>query len=241
MKFSPGVTHWGQNPVTGSISFAGVWYKFISHPLYKFLLLRWLWRYGVWTYFLFRVSRLRLTLTASHPDLAGGLVFLGINQTRFGILAFALSAQMSGYIARRVLFEGIAVQSYQYLILGIIACQILFFILPLFIFSPQLIASKIKGFITYGAFAEKYTDLFEKKWLAKDVKSIDNVLGTSDIQSLADLGNSYAFVRGMRPYPFMMRNMLFSLGLASVAPFLPLMLFVVRLDVLLKEVLMLVF
>jgi hypothetical protein len=61
------------------------------------------------------------------------------------------------------------------------------------------------------------------------------LLGTSDIQSLADLGNSYAVVREMQVVPFN-RNDVILLVVATVIPLLPLLLTVIPLDALLKHI-----
>jgi hypothetical protein len=55
----------------------------------------------------------------------------------------------------------------------------------------------------------------------------EGLLGTGDIQSLADLGNSYAVVREMRPVPFRLDD-IGRLAAATAAPLLPLLLTVFR-------------
>jgi hypothetical protein len=50
------------------------------------------------------------------------------------------------------------------------------------------------------------------------------LLGTADLQSLADLNNSITVVRGMRLVPWSPR-LLYSLGASAVIPMLPLLLF----------------
>lgn len=51
----------------------GWWYILVSAPLLQFLLYRWIWRFLIWAGFLYRVSRIRLALQPTHPDLLGGL------------------------------------------------------------------------------------------------------------------------------------------------------------------------
>lgn len=51
--------------------------------MYLLILLRWIWRFLIWADFLFRVSRLSLVLRPGHPDLAGGLGYLGVAQQSF--------------------------------------------------------------------------------------------------------------------------------------------------------------
>ena len=56
-----------------------------------------------------------------------------------------------------------------------------------------------------------------------DLAPSEELLGTGDIQSLADLGNSYALVRDMRAVPFGLED-IFRLAAATAAPLLPLLL-----------------
>lgn len=55
---------------------AGRWYWFVCLPLFRFLLFRWLWRLGLWWYFLRRVAKLELNLVPTHPDGAAGIGYL---------------------------------------------------------------------------------------------------------------------------------------------------------------------
>ena len=59
------------------ITSAGWWYILVSLPVLFFFLLRWCWVFLLWSRFLFRVSRMDLDLTPTHPDRAGGLGFIG--------------------------------------------------------------------------------------------------------------------------------------------------------------------
>ncbi len=43
---------------------------------------------------------------------------------------------------------------------------------------------------------------FQKKWIEGQRPGDEPLVGTSDIQSLADLANSFEVVQGIRPFPF---------------------------------------
>ena len=49
----------------------GWWYGLVALPVYQFLIYRWSWRLLTWAVFLWRLSRIRLHLVPTHPDLAG--------------------------------------------------------------------------------------------------------------------------------------------------------------------------
>jgi hypothetical protein len=73
----------------------------------------------------------------------------------------------------------------------------------------------------YGRFASFYVKTFEQKWVVQDPSADNELLGSGDIQSLADLGNSYSLVRDMRPVPFDPQDIV-RLAAVTAAPLLPL-------------------
>jgi hypothetical protein len=85
---------------------------------------------------------------------------------------------------------------------------------------------KRKGLLEYGALATGYTQSFDKKWVRGNAPEDEALLGSSDIQSLADLGNSFEIIRKMRLVPFGLMTIR-SLAVATVIPFLPLLLTVI--------------
>ena len=65
-------------------------------------------------------------------------------------------------------------------------------------------------------------------------------MGSADIQSLADLGNSYEVVRTMRLAPIT-KEMIVQLAAATLAPIVPLLLTMMPLEELLKSLLGILF
>jgi hypothetical protein len=90
----------------GGLTLAGSWYAAVALPVFQFVLWRWCWRLVIWWVFLWRLSRLDLQLTSAHPDLAGGLGYLGITQGYFGMLSFAASSVLAGIFAESMMFAG---------------------------------------------------------------------------------------------------------------------------------------
>src|SRR3954447_5180962 len=107
------VTSSGQSPTR-----AGLWYAFVSLPVFQFVLLRWYYRIFIWCRFLFQVSRLDLNLVALHPDRCAGLGFLGQVTAAFAPLLAAHSGLLSGFIANRILHEGAKLPDYRFEMLG---------------------------------------------------------------------------------------------------------------------------
>jgi len=204
-----------------NLTLAGYWYAYISIPVFQFILLRWYFRLWLWIRFLWQVSRLKLRLRASHPDLAGGIGFLGKVSYSFCPFLFAQGALLSGLIASRVLYGGRTLQSFKIEALGYVGFFLLVVLAPLALFSPLLLHTEHEGRAKYGSLANQYVSQFEQKWLEGSTPGTEQLLGTADIQSLADLANSYAVIRQMRLVPFGLDDVI-RLAATTAAPLLPL-------------------
>jgi hypothetical protein len=202
---------------------AGFWYVFISIPFLQFILLRWYLRLFIWFRFLWRVSRLSLHLVPTHPDRCAGLAFLGKSSYAFGPILFAQGAMLAGLVASRVLYRGESLPSFRLQIAGFVAFFVFAILGPLLMFTPAMARAKRKGLADYGLLAQRYVEDFEQKWVVGEPNAPEALLGTGDIQSLADLGNSYATVRDMRAVPFGLED-ISRLAAATAAPLLPLLL-----------------
>jgi hypothetical protein len=219
---------------------AGIWYVFVSIPILRFILLRWYLRLFIWFRFLWQVSRIDLHLVPTHPDRAAGLAFLGKSAYAFGPILFAQGVMLAGMVAERVLYRGESLVSFKLQIGGFVAFFVLAIFGPLLMFTPRMAHAKRKGLADYGLLAQRYVDGFERKWVLGDPTSSDELLGAADIQSLADLGNSYALVREMRPVPFGLQDIA-RLAAATAAPMLPLLLTIFSADELILRVIKVVF
>jgi hypothetical protein len=72
-------------------------------------------------------------------------------------------------------------------------------------------------------FASNYVSDFDGKWLAFGSGRGELLLGTPDLQSLADLSNSLNVVRNMRVVPVNL-GLLRDFAIVALLPFLPLLL-----------------
>jgi hypothetical protein len=219
---------------------AGLWYVFVSMPLAQFILVRWYLRLFIWFRFLWQVSRIDLNLIPTHPDRAGGLAFLGRSSYAFGPILFAQGAMLCGIVATRVLFGGENLLSFRLQIAGFIAFFVLFVLGPLLMFTPKMNRAKRKGLAEYGKLAQRYVEAFDQKWVRNDRFPADELMGAADIQSLADLGNSYSLVRDMRSFPFGLEDVS-RLAIATAVPLLPLLLTVFSPEDLLARVIQVIF
>ncbi len=214
-------------------SLAGIWFGYVSLPIFQFLLVRWYFRLFVWTRFLWQVSRIELSLVPTHPDRVGGLGFLANTAYAFAVLAVALGAMLAGQLANRIFFVGAALTDF-YTEIAVMVIFLLFAILgPLLVFAPQLVQAKRKGLREYGTLAERYVREFDAKWLRGGAPADEPFVGSADIQSLADLCNSYDVVRTMRIAPIT-KEAILRLAAATLVPMVPLLLTMMPLEELLK-------
>jgi hypothetical protein len=139
------------------LTLVGYWYALVSLPIFQFLIFRWIYRMMVWSSFLWKVSRLDLLLTPTHPDAAGGLAFLGKGLVPFGVVLFALSSAVSGAIATRILFIGGRIEDYQWSYVALFVIGLVVFAGPLLIFVPKLLVLKQRGLLEYGILGSEYT------------------------------------------------------------------------------------
>jgi hypothetical protein len=207
-----------------AIPLAGRWYCFVCLPLFHFLILRWLWRLGLWSHFLWRMSRLELHLLPTHPDGLAGLGYLEVVNKHFMPLILSLSAVQAAAFAGEMSAGIVTFDAIYPTLAMVLIVDIVLFMCPTFVFTPKLWACKVKGLSDYMEFASVYVTGFDKKWVRTGAPPDERLLGTSDIQSLADLGNSLNAVKGMRVVPIEL-GLFVELVVVALLPALPLALF----------------
>jgi hypothetical protein len=223
--------------VTGSgLSYtsAGYWYRFVSVPVFQFILLRWYFRVFIWSRFLFQVSRLDLNLVPLHPDRCCGLGFLGNVATAFAPLLMAHSGLVAGFIANRIIHEGAKLPDYKFELVAMAVFLLLIVLGPLCVFVPKLNETRLKGLRTYGRLASDYVTGFAAKWSSAGSVPGEPLLGSADIQSLADLDGSFSIIREMKLAPFGKENVIRFLVIIAL-PLSPLLLTMFSAEELLKR------
>jgi hypothetical protein len=205
----------------GNVGPALAWYLGFCMPLFRFLVLRWLWHLGLWAYFLWRVQRLDLHLIPTHPDRSAGLGYLEVVQEHFATLVVAIAVVYSASFAENIAAGLMPFESLYLLVPLLFLGVAVLFVGPLFIFAPKLWACRVTGWSEYMGMASHYVGAFDRKWIRGDNPAGDLLLGTADMQSLADLNNSVSIVREMQWVPGS-RRLLLGLAAAVVVPMLPL-------------------
>jgi hypothetical protein len=227
---------WYATPAADGPKFsaAGTWYEYVSLPIFQFVLFRWyFWLLG-WARVLWQLSRIELNLVPTHPDRVGGLGFVSQATRGLSVLAVAHGTLLAGYLATRVLVLGFALTQFK----AEIALMVIFVLSvtlgPLLVFRPQLVKSRSKGFREYGTLAGRYVREFDIKWLRHGAVLPQSLLGSSDIQSLANLDTSYDVIRKMR-ISVVSREILTMMVLATLLPTAPLLLTMMSVEELARE------
>lgn len=232
---------WYATPAAGgsTLTVAGIWYGYVSLPLFQFLLCRWYFRVCIWARLLWQVSRIPLALVPTHPDRVGGLGFLSNTVYAFVPLVLAHGALLAGALASQIFYAGARLTDFRLEILLLMIFVVFLVVGPLLVFAPQLSRAKRTGLREYGTLAQGYVRAFDEKWLRSGAVD-EPMLGSGDIQSLADLGNSFEIVRGMRIVP-VTKEALLQLGVATLIPIVPLVLTLMPLEELLQKLLGVIF
>lgn len=234
---------WFAVPIGGhsQLTLAGYWYFFVSLMIFRFLLFRWYFRLFVWYRFLWQVSRqIPLRLNALHPDGAGGLAFLQFSVFALLPLILAHTIGLAVILGGKILHEGATLPEFKFELLAWMIFLMMLALTPLAFFIFQLANAKRMGLREYNSVASQYVDDFRRKWMEGRTGEGEALIGTADIQSLADLSNSFEVVREMRIVPFG-RSTIVQLAVFTALPLAPLALTMFPLDQLIDRALAVLF
>jgi hypothetical protein len=231
-----GAGNWGGGMVQGDGHETWIkgWYLGFCIPLFRFLLMRWIFRLALWWFFLWRVAKLDLKLVPTHPDGSGGLGFLEVVQSHFSPLMVAISAVYSASFAESISTGTMPFEALGRMIPMVLILEAVLFIAPLFLFSSKLWLCRVNGWSDYMAMASRYVEAFDRKWIRDENATGDSQLGTGDLQSLADLNNSLSVVRDMRVVPTS-RRLVTGLAASVLLPMVPLLALKYPVDELVKR------
>lgn len=234
-----GVSNWHTAGAgSNEVSLAGWWFNLVSTPVFRFLMLRWIWRMFLWTSFLWRVSRINLYLVATHTDMAGGLGFLSDGQKAFSPIVFAGGAVIAAQVGNTIAYQGATLSSEKLPMIAYGVMAIIVLIAPLLVVAPVLLKIKRKALREYGALVTLHDQLFDQKWIRKEQPANGVILGHPDASSLADLGRSFTVIRQMGLVPID-KPTLVTLAVAAALPMLPIVLYTTPADELIRVLKML--
>lgn len=235
--FALQVPTWIAVSVGGETRFtlAGNWYFFVSLAIIRFLMFRWLFRLFIWYRFLWQVARrIPLRLNALHPDKAGGLGFLAGSVFAFAPFLLAQTIAVAGSIGGKIWHEGASLPQFKMEIVAWVVFLMLLALAPLFFFIGRLGEARRIGLREYGIVASRYVAEFRRKWIEGGAPENESIVGSGDIQSLADLSNSFEVVQSMSLVPFG-KTLVIRMGIMLALPFLPLVLTIIPLEMLIDR------
>jgi hypothetical protein len=166
--------------------------------------------------------------------------FLAQVTQAFSPVLLAQGAVLAGMMANRIFYAGAKLPEFKVELIGLVALMVFAILGPLLVFTPKLAAVKRAGLLEYGALAQRYVGDFDQKWLRSTAPFGEPLIGSADIQSLADLNNSFEIVAGMKLAPFTLQTFL-QLAIVTLLPVAPLLLTMFPLEELLDRLLKIVF
>ena len=225
---------WEGSLVGGQVelSWAGAAARYLSNPLFLFLVLRWIWWFLVWAALLFRVSRLQLHLIPTHPDRAAGLGFLAIYPSVFSGFIFAQSCVVSASILKDLALEQRPNEIVWFAVAAWLAVNLMIFLGPLLAFTLPLYAARERALLEYGRMATRQHVTTNRKWTGHGSDDGD-LADTSALPSTAELNTGIQAIRDMGYTPIN-RAAVNQIVIAAGLPLLAVVFTLVPLDNLIK-------
>jgi hypothetical protein len=216
---------------------AAGWYAVVvSTSIFQFLLGLALWKWLLWTFFAFKLSRRNLKLVPTHPDEHGGLAFLGLTSAAFAPVAFSATAVIAATWRDDILHHGARLMDFKLPAIVLLALTALVALGPLVFFVPRLAALRRKGILEYGILGQLHSTHFHEKWILHRVGHESEFLVATEISTLANYGRAYETIERMSPF-LADKVALYTLAAAVLIPALPMILAQIPIAVVLSDVL----
>jgi len=142
---------------------AGLYYVFVSQLVYRFLFGLSLWKWLLWCYFLFRLSRLNLLLVSTHPDRHAGIGFLGLSPMGIAPVTFAAATAIGANWRYEILYQGAHLVDFKLYAIALLVIVIIVAVGPLIFFVPKLAAVRRQGILQYGTLGQLHSMDFHQK------------------------------------------------------------------------------
>lgn len=214
---------------------AGWYYGLVVAPIYQLLLALCFWKWLLWSFFLFRLSRMNLELVATHPDGHGGLGFLGLSPIGFVPVAFALSAVIGASWSSAIRNQSARLANFKFPAIILIVLMFLIALAPLALFVRKLDLLRRTAMLEYAVLAQRQANYLQGKWFSPAGPE-ETQLTVAEISALADFALSYKNIKQLRPFPAD-KGTLIGLALAVAAPLFPAVLAEFPLSVIVKGLL----
>jgi len=216
---------------------AAGWYAVaISAPIFLFLLSLGLWRWLLWTFFAFRLSRTNLKLIPTHPDQHGGLGFLGLTSAAFAPIVFSATIVIASTWRNDILHHGAQLMDFKLPAIVLVVLVALVALGPLAFFVPRLAALRRKGILEYGTLAQLHSAEFHDKWIVHRAGHETEFLVAPESITLNNYGHAYEKIEEINAF-IADKGALYTLAAAVLIPALPAILAQVPIAVVLRDLL----
>ena len=190
-----------QSGASYNFTVAGWYGLLVSAPIWNFLLGLGLWRWLMWTFFAFKLSRCDLKLVSTHPDRRGGLGFLGLTVAAFAPIAFAATSVIASTWRHDIARHGANLTNFKLSAIVLALVILLVALGPLIFFVPRLIALRCSGIVEYGILGQLHSAEFQDKWIAHRAGHEDEILRATEINTLSGFNNTYEKIGKLKPFP----------------------------------------
>jgi hypothetical protein len=136
-----------------TVSLAGVWYYAVARPLVMTQLLRWVLAFALSAWLFVGLARLPVRTMPFHPDGAAGLRPLMTAHATFLVLGFALSTDLAGALANRLVHAGETLTAYRTTLVAFVVVTSLVLVAPLLVLGRVVLPSRMQALLAYGRMA----------------------------------------------------------------------------------------
>jgi hypothetical protein len=202
------------------LTMAGRYAVLVSASIFQFLLGLLLWKWLLWTFFSFKLSRCNLKLIPTHPDGHGGLGFLGMTAAAFAPIAFAATAVIGATWREEILYHRAHLMDFKFPAIALLVIVVLVAFGPLVFFVPRLAALRRKAILEYGILGQIHSAEFHEKWILHRAGHESEFLEAPDSSTLTDYGTSYEKIERLQPF-LADKGALYTLAACVAIPALP--------------------
>ncbi len=200
------------------LSNAGLWYFFVSNPIYRLVVMRWLWGFVSWFFSMVMLARC-VAPDPLHPDQQGGLERLTTAHVTFSLVLLGGSSALAGAFANQILFQGATFATIRPLIIATVVLLPMLVLVPLLPLVIPMMRARRRMLVAYGKVAEEQARAFSAYWFGK-AKTSEQLRESPDFSALVDLQGSYEVALKMKTFPIQ-RALLIPLVLAVLLPMVP--------------------
>lgn len=207
--------------IDDKLNIAGWYFLLVCTPIFQLLVFRWLWRWAVWIYSIISISRFKLQTDPLHADKMAGLEFLNIVPLALSYILIAPSAIFAAHIGIDIIYKGANLLDFVMPIGAYVFLLPVILFAPLLLFIPHLMKTKIYGIQDFGNIIRSHNKSYREVWIEHTKSKNEQLLGTMDNSSLADINGSYGPVQGQQLFPINLR-ILFMSFVMNLLPYFPL-------------------